>query len=99
MTVLFQVLEAKLENLRILWLSPGISMSCVVATGRPVFSSQSGGSPVPPAWTPRATVAPSGQQRRLPGIQTLATTPAAEGAWILQVPGREGLRDTFPSPS
>lgn len=99
MTVLFQALEAKLENLPILWLSPGIRMSCVVATGSPMFSRQSGSSPVPPAWTPRATVTPPGQQRRLPGIQTVARTSASEGAWTLLVPGKEDLRDTFPSPA
>ena len=68
--VLFQALKAKLENLPILWLLPGIKMSCLVATGNFMSSSESGGSSGPPAWTRRATVTPPGQQRcvaRWPG--------------------------------
>lgn len=71
--VLFQALKAKLENLPILWLSPGIKMSCLVATGSFMSSSQSGGSPGPPAWTRGAIVTPPGRQRWLPGGQVLGS--------------------------
>lgn len=82
--VLFQALKAKLENLPIFWLLPGIKMSCLVATGSFMSSSQGGGSPGPPAWTRRAVVTPPGRQRWLPGGQVL-------GAGLLPSKGVDSL--------